>query len=353
MRFLVAFLAFLSFHAAAQPVAGAQQIQGTSPQLVTFAGSDANLQALVAGLSTAQPVTLVTVGAGGVLQIVTFTPPNALSTADTSRALEQARTSLISRGISQPSAQQIAVALMGGGLVTSAGPLQVPGVLTGSIPTNAVQVRNELPAAGAGGASASVFGGSAANLQSLQNGLQRGTAITLTGTAPNGAPQTITFTAPGGPMTAFEANSALQLASQSLALQGIISPTPDQIRAALVGGTVTASGGNVVALQGVLQGRTRNLSDSGVGTSNSGVGASNSTAITSPFVNTPAPAISSPPTVAAPITGTERRDADHRLRRDGHPGRSARGRPGRKSGKCHGRHCRRRHQPQHRQRPLT
>ena len=297
MRILIAVLALLSFNAAAQPVFSTQQIQSTAPQLVAFAGSDANLQALVAGLSSAQPVTLVTVGAGGVLQIVTFTPPNALSTADTSRALEQARTSLISRGISQPSAQQIAVALMGGPLVTSAGPLQVPGVLTGSIPTNAVQVRNELPAAGAGGTSATVFGGSAANLQALQNGLQRGTTITLTGTAPNGAAQTLTFTAPGGPMTAFEANSALQLASQSLALQGIVSPTPDQIRAALVGGTVTSSGGNVVALQGVLQGRTRNLSDSGVGTSNS-------TAITSPFTNTPSPTISSPPTVAAPIIGS-------------------------------------------------
>ena len=303
MRVLVTFLAFL-FPLVAAAQFSATQIQSTSPQLVTFAGSDANLQALVAGLGAGQPVTLVTQAGGGVLQIVTFTPPGALSAADTARALEQARTSLISRGIGQPSAQQIAVALMGGSLVTSAGPLQVPGVLTGSIPANAVQVRNELATAGAGGTGGSVFGGSAANLQNLQNGLQRGTAITLNGTAANGAARTVTFTAPGGPMTAFEANQALQLAANTLALQGILSPTPEQIRAALVGGTVTASGGNLVALQGVLQGRVRNTSDSGVGASNSGVGTSNSTAITSPFVNTPAPAISSPPNVAAPITGT-------------------------------------------------
>jgi hypothetical protein len=300
MRILVSLLAFVSIHAAAQT--DLQQIQATSPQLIVFAGSDANLQALVNGMSLGQTVTLVTPVAGGLMQIVTFTPPSALG-SDTARALEQARTNLISRGIPQPSSQQIAVALMGGTLATSAGPVQIPGVLTSGIPVNAVQVRNEFPNAGVGGTAAPIFGGSAANLQSLSNGLRQGTAITLTGVAPNGAPQNVTFTAPGGPLSQFEANQALALASQNLAAQGILSPTPDQIRAALLGGTVTASGGNVVALQGVLQGRTRNTSDSTIfGTSNSTtIGTSNSPVISSS--PTSSPFISSPPSTVSPITG--------------------------------------------------
>src|SRR5262245_12640869 len=132
MRLFAFLLAFLSLPAAAQSIGAQQPIQSTSPQLVSFAGSDANLQALANGLSAGQTVTLVTPGPDGVLQIVTFTPPSALG-SDTARALEQARTLLISRGITQPSAQQIAVALMGGTLVTSTGPLQVQGILTGSI----------------------------------------------------------------------------------------------------------------------------------------------------------------------------------------------------------------------------
>jgi hypothetical protein len=298
MRLLAVLLSLFSFHAAAQTEA--QQIQSTAPQLVAFAGSDANLQSLVNGLSLGQPVTLVTPAANGVLQIATFTPPAALG-ADTARALEQARTSLISRGISQPSAQQVAVALMGGALPTSAGVLQVPGVLTNSITANAVQVRNEV--ASAPGTGSMAFGGSAANLQALSNGLRAGTPITLAGTGANGAAQSVTFTAPGGPMSAVEANQALALANQSLAAQGILTPTPEQIRVALLGGTLIVAGGSPVALQGVLQGRTRNVSDSStVGTSNSTVGTSNSPTISgAPTVS--GPIISSPPVTAAPISG--------------------------------------------------
>src|SRR5262245_25454745 len=189
MRLFAFLLAFLSLPAAAQSIGAQQPIQNTSPQLVSFAGSDANLQALSNGLTSGQTVTLVTPGPDGILQIVTFTPPAALG-SDTARALEQARTLLISRGIAQPSAQQVAVALMGGTLVTSAGPLQVQGILTGSIPANAVQVRSE---AGANPAAAA-FGGSAANLQALNDGLRTGRPITLTGNGATGTTQSVTFT---------------------------------------------------------------------------------------------------------------------------------------------------------------
>ena len=118
MRFLALTLALVAGHAGAQTTM--QQIQTLSPQLVSFAGSDANLQSLVNGLSLGQPVTVVTQGVDGVLQIATFNPPNALG-ADVSRSLEQARTNLLARGITNPTAQQIGVALMGGVIATSAG----------------------------------------------------------------------------------------------------------------------------------------------------------------------------------------------------------------------------------------
>src|SRR5262245_16093786 len=155
MRVLALALALFSLPVAAQ-------LQAVSPQLVVFAGSDANLQSLANGLTLGQPVTLVTQDASGLLQIATFTPPNAINSAHIARTLEQARNNLIARGISQPTAQQGATALMGGTILTAAGQVSLAGVLTGSIPQNAVQVRNEF----AGGLpGAAVPFGSAANLQ--------------------------------------------------------------------------------------------------------------------------------------------------------------------------------------------
>jgi hypothetical protein len=45
---------------------------------------------------------------------------------------------------------------------------------------------------------------------------------------------------------------ALKLAQASLAEQGIRNPTPEQIRAALNGGTITARSGERIRLEGVL-----------------------------------------------------------------------------------------------------
>ena len=299
MRALAVLLTVVSFQAAAQTPA--QQIIATSPQLVVFAGSDGNLQSLANGLTLGQPVTLITQSADGVLQIATFTPPNALAAGDTARALEQARTALIARGISQPSAQQIGAALMGGTILTSSGQVAVPGVLTGAIPANAVQVRNEFAGGLAGGAAP--LGGTVANFQALSTGLRRGTAITLTGTV-NGVPQTVTFTPPVGPLNDADANQALQMAAQTLASVGITSPTPDQIRAALVGGAIQVAGGNIT-LQGALQGRTTNTSNSsGFNTSNSSVfGTSNSPTVASPIISNPPNISSGAGATAAPIVG--------------------------------------------------
>jgi len=244
--FVFVVFAFLSLPAAAQT---AEQIEATAPQLVAFAGSDANLQSLVSGLSNGQTVTLVTQDATGVLQIATFTPPAALG-GSVAATLEQARTALIARGITQPTAQQIAVALMGGSVLSASGAAPLNGVLTGTATGNGVQVRNDLSAASGATSAANTFG-SPANLQALTNGLLRGTSITLTGAAN----QSVTFTAPGGAMSAADVNQALALASQLLAQQGIVNPTPSQVQAALLGGTVIGPNGATV-LQGVLQNRT-------------------------------------------------------------------------------------------------
>lgn len=111
------------------PNTGPQQVLGLAPQLSAFAGSDANFQALANGLLQGIPVTLTTVTADGLLQTVTFTPASAMSVADVARLLEAARQQLISRGVANPTAQQIGVVLAGGPLPTPSGTTQVGGLL--------------------------------------------------------------------------------------------------------------------------------------------------------------------------------------------------------------------------------
>ena len=241
IAFLVtAFL--LSIQANAQDAA--QQVQLLAPQLVAFAGSGANFQSLANGLVAGTPITITGLTADGLQQTVTITPQGPMSAPQAAQTLESARQLLISRGIAQPTAQQIGVALMGGALPTALGTAQVTGTVSGTINTAAVQLQQQP-------APIVPFGGSAANFQSLNAGLQGGGTVALN--APTG--QAISFNVPGGPMSATEANQALQSASQLLFSQGITNPTPDQIRAALVGGTVVSGLGGNVQLRGVLQGR--------------------------------------------------------------------------------------------------
>lgn len=256
---LISTLAALSLGAAAFAQTtispNAQQVQLLAPQLVAFSGSIVNFDSLVSGLTQGLPVTLATAGADGAVQIVTFAPGTTLSVAEAARALEAARQSLISRGIAAPTAQQLAIALMGGTLPTQLGTTQVIGVVSGNAGATPIRVRT-----GAGGS--------------------------------------VTFTPPGGPLSAFEVNEALQLASLLLAQQGILDPTPEQLRVALLGGNL-----GTVAIQGVLQGRLRNTSDSRlVGTSNSRVvGTSNS--LVAGTSNTP-PAVSAAGGLVVPGTAS-------------------------------------------------
>ncbi len=236
---LLALLAALSLAgvAFAQAPAGStavRQVQLLAPQLLAFAGSSANFESLVNGLTQGTPVTLTSVGADGSMQIVTFVIGTSLAPVDAARTLEAARQTLISQGIAAPTAQQLAGSLARG---------------------NPVQVRTEaLGGPSLGGTGTANL--NATDFQALRTGLARNTSVTLAGAGGD-----VTFVAPGRALSAFEINQALQLASLMLAQQGILDPTAEQLRAALFGGTLaTATGG--IALQGVLQGQVRNTSDS-------------------------------------------------------------------------------------------
>lgn len=310
-RALSAFILSAATAAVAQTsVSPSQQVQLLAPQLVPFAGSAGNFDSLVNGLATNVPVTLVSVGTDGSVQIVTFTPGTALSTGDTARLLESARQNLIVRGIPAPTGQQLAAALFGGNVTTPSGTAALTGVLTGTnISPTPVQVRTDTPAPGALPASNI----SAAQLQAVRNALATGTATTLV-SGSGATAQSVVFAPNSGRLSDFEVNQTLQLAFALLAQQGIVNPTPDQLRAALFGGTVGASSGATVAIQGVLQGRVRNASDS----------ASIATS-TSPGVNTSASSVfgtSNTPPAATASTGSS--PATPRTAGDSAAGRSGR-----------------------------
>lgn len=106
------------------------------------------------------------------------------------------------------------------------------------------------------------FAGSDANARSLVAGLRSGTAITLTapyGTKPQ--PSTVSFMPPTPPMGNGNVIIGLALARQQLASFGITQPTPQQIKAALVGGTVSIPdpSARTVTLTGVLTQRSRGV----------------------------------------------------------------------------------------------
>ena len=254
LKFLIvaAGLALGSAGFAQTPVSPAtQQVQLLAPQLVVFSGSIGNLDSLVTGLTTGGPITLATVGLDGSLQIVTFVPGSAVSVTDAARLLESARQSLITRGIATPNAQQLAASLMGGTIATRSGFATLTGVLTGTTtPPTPIQVRTEpLPILESTGGSNL----SASQVQAIRNALATGTGVTL---------QNTTFGATGVRMSDFEVTQALQLAATLLAQQGILNPTAEQLRVALFGGRLLNTNGSTVALQGILQGRVRNTSDS-------------------------------------------------------------------------------------------
>jgi hypothetical protein len=121
-------------------VSPALEVQRLAPQLVVFAGGEANFQNLVNGLASG---TVVTLSTG--TQSVTFTPAGTMTALQIAQTLENVRQSLIQRGIATPTAQQLATALVGGALPTTMGPTQVNGVIT-STPLTTNPVAQQSPA---------------------------------------------------------------------------------------------------------------------------------------------------------------------------------------------------------------
>lgn len=120
----------------------------------------------------------------------------------------------------------------------------------------------------------SSFLGSDAN--AVVTGLRNGTPITLTSTTttpsttPGGLPVTTTtttvITPPTGPMGFGNVYISLALAKQQLSSLGIAQPTPEQLQAALTGGTITQTTGSgatatttTTTLQGILTMRSQNM----------------------------------------------------------------------------------------------
>lgn len=135
------------------PVPPALAVQRLAPQLVAFAGSEANFQSLVNGLANGTQVQLFSVLSNGFTQNVSFTPAAPLEPTQIAQILESARQQLIGLGIGAPTAEQLGFALMGGLVPTALGGTQVPGALNGqtaqSRPSPAAQTQAQ-NTAGAG-----------------------------------------------------------------------------------------------------------------------------------------------------------------------------------------------------------
>src|SRR5258707_6480644 len=114
-----------------------------------------------------------------------------------------------------------------------------------------------------------------ADSKTVVTGLRSGTPITLTSTSttpsttPGGLPVTTTtntvITPPTGQMGFGNVYISLALAKQQLSTLGITQPTPQQLQAALTGGTITqttesgATAATTTNLQGVLTMRSQNM----------------------------------------------------------------------------------------------
>lgn len=108
----------------------------------------------------------------------------------------------------------------------------------------------------------SAFAGSEANAESLVTGLRSGTPITLASPSSGGTVTTLTFEPPTRPMGHGNVFISLALARQQLASYGITDPTPQEIQAALTGGTITTGSGataTTVTLKGILTQRAEGM----------------------------------------------------------------------------------------------
>jgi hypothetical protein len=281
----------------ASATVAAQATDRIGDQFATFAGSEANADALVTGLHDGTAINL-TATAGGQTTTTTFTPTGTMSYRNAYLSLALAEAQLTKLGISQPTPAEIEAALAGGSVTTGSGSTATTTHLSGVLVLrgqnqNWTQIAQSLGvdlhsaittarAASDTGETAEVgqanegtpasarvvdrlsdryatFAGGETNATALVNGLRSGTAVSLTATV-NGQSTTTTFTPATGAMGYGNVALALSLAQQDLAKAGITQPTPAEIQAALEGGSVTTGSGStavVTQLTGVLALRTQ------------------------------------------------------------------------------------------------
>ena len=169
------------------------------------------MQNLLAALTNGTEATLVTPLITGELQVTSFLAADRLSAVDAMAVISRARAQLQALGEPQPTAEQIARVLAGGPIELPGGAIQAPGMLTAS--GHPAVIRSQIVAAGTplpGSAYSAAAGG----------------------TAPPSA--------------------ARQMAIQQLLAVGIVNPSEDQIRTALVGGVVNTVNGPY-QLPGILK----------------------------------------------------------------------------------------------------
>src|SRR5260221_14416367 len=85
-----------------------------SSQYAGWAGGKANADALIGGLRSGAPVTLVTASRGSAVSMAGFTPAAPMTYGEVRSALAAARQTLARFGIANPTAEEIQAALIGG-----------------------------------------------------------------------------------------------------------------------------------------------------------------------------------------------------------------------------------------------
>ena len=99
-----------------------------STHYADWAGGKDNAESLVVGLRNGSPITIVTRASGQSVSLAGFTPASSLSYGQVDGALAAAKRSLAHVGITQPTAEQIQAALIGGEVLASNGrPIAVAG----------------------------------------------------------------------------------------------------------------------------------------------------------------------------------------------------------------------------------
>ena len=114
IRIVVAAVAIALSVPAVAAVAPSDDTRKLSSQYSTWAGGKSNADAIVTGMQNGSTVMITTTGPDNTRSLAGFTPQTRMSTEEIAAALANAKSTLASMGVKQPSADQIQAALIGG-----------------------------------------------------------------------------------------------------------------------------------------------------------------------------------------------------------------------------------------------